>query len=174
MNPSNKPGPPQNSFATAEQSRILSTMTRGSLPLDKHIDPHKLVERLADALRLVHAKDVIVTANRISFSGGIFRFVSNWNVLVPFSQGELIIDQVAGQLQYRVSLRQFVMILIVFSVFFLIYILALAGPLALIPVALAMTWLLGGLNLLIAKARFEYFLCKTIDATALPTGEQDW
>ena len=69
----------------------MLAMTRGSLPFDERIDPRRLADQLAEALRRVDARDVIATVDRVSFRGGVFRSVSNWNVLVPFSHGELII-----------------------------------------------------------------------------------
>ena len=67
----------------------MLAMTRGSLPFDERIDPRRLADQLAEALRRVDARDVIATVDRVSFRGGVFRSVSNWNVLVPFSHGEL-------------------------------------------------------------------------------------
>ena len=144
-------------------------MTRGTLPFGEHIDARRLAERLVDALQHVHARTVIATADRVSFTGGPFRLVSGWNVLVPFSRGELTIDEGAKLLQYKVSFRQLVLILVVCSVLALVFMVAWRLPLAMIPVALAVIWLwIGGMNVLIGRARFERFLRRAIDAAAIP------
>lgn len=149
----------------------LSTMNRGSLSFDDRIDPQRLAEHLADALRRVHAKDVSVSADRVSFAGGIFRFVSNWNVLVPFGHGELTINRSAKRLEYKVSFGQLALILVVFSMFAAVFMLASRFPPGMFLVGLAMIWLwIGGMNVLIGRVRFESFLRKTIDAAAVRAG----
>lgn len=149
----------------------LSTMNRGSLPFDERLDPLRLAEHLADALRRVHANDVSVSADRVRFAGGVFRFVSNWNVLVPFGHGELIINRDAKRLEYKVSFGQLTLILVVFSVFAVAFMLASRSPPGAFPVGLAIIWLwLGGMNVVIGRVRFESFLRKTLDTAAIRAG----
>jgi len=51
-------------------------------------DVNLVLNRVEQELAAVRATNVSRTANRITFKGGIFRFVSNWNLLVPIGYGK--------------------------------------------------------------------------------------
>ena len=44
-----------------------------------------------------------VRNNRVTFRGGVFRFVTNWNILVNFGFGDLAVDSDAREIHYRLS-----------------------------------------------------------------------
>lgn len=67
-----------------------------------------LSAHLANRLHDVSAKEVSVEGNSVSFVGGVFRFVTNWNVLVPFGFGDLTIDSANCEVSFRLSYRQLV------------------------------------------------------------------
>ena len=67
-------------------------MYRRSIALETTVDARRLAGHLATCLRDVDARNVTVDGGRVQFHGGVFRMVSNWNVLVPFGSGELEVD----------------------------------------------------------------------------------
>ena len=81
-----------------------------TMDFNHEVDPAILPSHLADCLRRVSARSVTVEGNHVAFVGGLFRFVSNWNVLGPFGFGDLTIDSSTHQIQYRVSLRQLIVV----------------------------------------------------------------
>ena len=118
----------------------------------------------------VHAKNVVELPDRVTFTGGFFRFVSNWNVLLPFTTGEILINTTARRLEYRVSFTQLVGALVVFTVFATAFMLIGRFPMPMIPIFLAVMWLwLGGGNVLIGIVRFESFLRRTVHDAAKVT-----
>ncbi len=60
------------------------------LDFDHDVDLAKLPAHLADCLLDVKAFAVEVEPSRVTFRGGIFRFVSGWNVLTAFDRGEIV------------------------------------------------------------------------------------
>lgn len=60
------------------------------------------------ALRAVRASDIFRDGNRISFRAGIFRFVSNWNILVPVGSGWIQIEP--GNIYYSFSCMELLVI----------------------------------------------------------------
>jgi len=75
-------------------------MKSGRLDFGPEIDPSLLPAHLAECLRSVDADAVEITNNRVTFEGGVFRFVTNWNVLVPFGFGDVIVDSEARAVPY--------------------------------------------------------------------------
>jgi hypothetical protein len=102
-------------------------MKTGSVAIDHEIDPTLLPAHLAECLRGVDASAVEVSGNRVTFKGGVFRFVTNWNVLVPFGFGDLTVDSQSGEVRYRLSCRQLFIFLIVMTVVLTATLLVLAG-----------------------------------------------
>ena len=82
--------------------------TSGRVGIATEVSGPALVTHLADCLRDVYAKKVRIEGNRVSFVGGVFRFVTNWNVLVPFGYGDLTIDSATGEVSYCLRYVQFV------------------------------------------------------------------
>lgn len=143
---------------------MLSLTRTGSLSFDSGINPTALPPHLAECLRSVHASTVAIRGNCVAFTGGMFRLVSNWNVLVPFGSGDLAVDADFRQVRYRVNIRQLVLIgtamLGVGGAFILMSHVWL--PLLFLP--LMWLWLVGG-NVALGIFRFERFVARAI-ATA--------
>jgi hypothetical protein len=139
----------------------------GNIEFGPEVDAAALPAHLADSLRAAKATSVEVNANRVGFSGGMFRPVGNWNVLVPFEWGELVVDPEARQVQYVLSIGQ----LLVFATGlagFMGAFLVLATrswSLVVFPVFIWL-WLVGG-NLAIGLPRFRSFIRQAITTTSI-------
>jgi hypothetical protein len=83
-------------------------MHTGDVPFDDGVDLTVLPTHLAKCLRDVRAHAIEIEGSHIAFAGGMFRLVSNWNVLVPFGYGDLTVDPITRQVHYRLSSRQLV------------------------------------------------------------------
>ena len=70
------------------------------ISLEGSIDTHSIspeqvnavTERLVSALNRARASSVVCDGNTVTFRGGMFRLVFNWNVLVPVSRGTITIS----------------------------------------------------------------------------------
>lgn len=133
-----------------------------TLEIGDDIDLDALPAHLADRLRTVKADKVTVDGDRVAFTGGGFRWVTNWNALAPFGFGSLAVDRASHSIQYRLSLRQLaigVMLQTIVAMTFLVYMSRSYYVLMAIPVAWGM---LIGLNLAIGIPRFESFLRRAV------------
>jgi len=99
----------------------------GTVDFDPEINASLLPEHLASCLRSVDANDVQVTDKIVAFRGGIFRFVTNWNVLVAFGSGDLTIDPKRCKVQYCVSYGQFVILALITAFVVAAYLLIVGG-----------------------------------------------
>jgi hypothetical protein len=90
-------------------------MKMGAVDFDREIDPSQLPAHLASCLRSVDADAVEVRDNRVTFRGGIFRFVTNWNVLVAFGFGDLTVDSESRKVRYCLSYRQLVLFTVIMA-----------------------------------------------------------
>jgi len=73
------------------------------VPLDQGVDSDSLPAHLARCLRSVDASKVDIIGNRVTFTAGIFRLVSNWNILVGFGSGDLTVDSAACKVRYTLN-----------------------------------------------------------------------
>ena len=48
----------------------------------------RIAEKLAQGLGVERARHITVAENTVRFTGGFFRSVNRWNLLVPISRGE--------------------------------------------------------------------------------------
>jgi hypothetical protein len=78
----------------------------GTVVFDRAVDSRVLPGHLADCLRKIRASEVRVQGDQVMFEGGIFRFVTSWNVLYSFGSGNLSIDSPNLVVQYRLSFSQ--------------------------------------------------------------------
>jgi hypothetical protein len=141
---------------------------------DEAVDAERLPQHLAISLEKVKAKAVVVDHNRVSFKGGIFRLVTNWNLLIPFGFGDLTVDSSERQLNYRLSLRQLISAATLQLVGGTALAVAYSGEpprafLVLVPVFFAMVALMVGLNVLTGVTRFRAFLRRAVASAPLPT-----
>jgi hypothetical protein len=150
-------------------------MHTGDVPFDNGVDLTVLPTHLANCLRDVKAHAIEIEGSHIAFTGGMFRLVSNWNVLVPFGYGDLTVDAVTRQIHYRLSSRQLVITAVVVSVMLAVSVIvgmtASRGgpwqPILVIP--LIWIWIVGG-NLGIGLWRFQCFLRDAVSTAPRQTG----
>jgi hypothetical protein len=150
-------------------------MHTGDVPFEDRVDLTVLPTHLANCLRDVKARTIEIEGSHIAFTGGMFRVVSNWNVLVPFGYGDLTVDAITRQVHYRLSSRQLVVsatvLSIVLAIFVVVQVTASSGgpwqPILAIP--LIWVWLVGG-NLAIGLWRFQRFLRNAVSTAPRQTG----
>jgi len=126
------------------------------------VDVAMLPAHIADGLRHLDARAVEVNQNHVSFTGGIFRSVGNWNVLVPFGFGELAVDSDARHVRYRVSFRQLVIgatVMVGIMGGFIWY--ESHSWQGLLFAGIGWMWIVGG-NFALGISRFESFLRRVI------------
>ncbi|HKP48122.1 MAG TPA: hypothetical protein VJT50_16090 [Pyrinomonadaceae bacterium] len=118
--------------------------------------------RAARALDAWHARNITIAANRISFTGGIFRLVTNLNPLVPISSGHIEITQTDDEFVvfYEISFAEMLVIDSVMFLLFAGYILfspnAPAMPVGALVIFSVLGWLfLFGLNWLLGVVQFS-------------------
>jgi hypothetical protein len=149
---------------------MLSPIRTGAVPLDQGVDSDSLPAHLARCLRSVDASTVEIIGSRVTFTAGIFRLVSNWNILVGFGSGDLTVDSDACKVRYTLNCWQLVIVATVMIVFGAVILLASVSDsggktLSLLPVLPFMwLWLVGG-NLAIGIPRFKSFVTRAV-ATA--------
>jgi hypothetical protein len=80
------------------------------ISFDGNVDPTALPDPLAKCLRGVKASTVEVQGYRVVFSAGLFRLVSRLHVLDAFESGERMVDPEAHEVQYRLNIRQLVVV----------------------------------------------------------------
>src|SRR5215813_3759881 len=88
---------------------MFSLNLNGTRSFDTDVDLAALPTHLAYCLRSVRASKVEIQGDCVAFTGGIFRLVPNWNLLVPFGSGDLTVDRKSRKIHYRVSVRQMVL-----------------------------------------------------------------
>lgn len=98
----------------------------GTVNFDPDVDLSLLPGHLAACLRNAHANSVYVRDDRIAFRAGMFRLVTNLNVLVPFGFGDLSINSKTCVVRYCLSYRQFVVASIVAFGIMTIFLLSLS------------------------------------------------
>jgi hypothetical protein len=128
-------------------------------------DAHHILGHLRAALSAQHATDIHLSGNKVTFQVAIFRFVSNWNVLVPVDKGEIIVHSgTPGAVKYSFSfMRMFVSVTLMVILFFLLLLPNLrSNPLAVFAVPIIF-WLFGfGLNYIVAIFRLKDFVWHVI------------
>ncbi len=149
---------------------MLSPIRTGSVPLDHEVDSTSLPAHLAHCLHRVNASTVEIIGNRVTFTAGILRLVSNWNILVPFGSGDLIVDSDACKVRYTLNCWQLIVVATVMMVFAAAVLLASVTDSGgktlwlLLVVPFMWLWLVGG-NLAIGIPRFKSFVGRAV-ATA--------
>ena len=145
-------------------------MLTGNIKFDSDRTAAELASHLAECLRHVNARQVIVDGNRVTFRGGMFRFVSNWNVLVAFGSGEIRVDPENRQIEYRLNAAQLITVVtIMISIMALVMLGSsipdadrqLLGTVSPVIIAIGWAWLVGG-NLVIGLVRFNAFLRRSL------------
>jgi hypothetical protein len=123
-----------------------------------------LAKEIIESLEREKAKNVETTNNRITFTGGVFRPVSNWNVLVPITPGEIEIDGERHCIYYNIRFSQLI-IIGSFMVAFIVAAFAVSSgaPKTVLILGLPFIWFwLVGMNLIIDIPRFNRFIIRII------------
>jgi len=137
--------------------------TRSKLTIPKPEDfPTDFITRATRALKAVSARNISVGGRRTSFTGGMFRFVLNWNILIQIGYGYIDLNETEDSfvVSYYASFRQMFVIVSVLVLVFGIDLfvndrMPLAGKLGLM--AFAWVFIFGG-NWIIAMFRFPSFV----------------
>ena len=132
------------------------------------VDMAVLPTHLANCLRGVEARAVKIEANRVRFRGGVFRVVSNWNVLCPFGFGDLTVHTNLHQVEYRLSVRELVLVGTTMTLSLTAFMLIESRSWHILA-AIPFFWLwLVGANLAIGFNRFKSFLQHAIETAPRP------
>ncbi|MDB5974928.1 MAG: hypothetical protein JWR07_1688 [Nevskia sp.] len=124
-----------------------------------------IADRIVAALVAVRASGVECRANRITFRGGIFRMVFNWNVLAAVSHG--VVDVQSGSKPmvdytfYCWEMLAFVMLPILFVV---LHTSINESPLVRFGIPVFIFLWLFGVNYFVARFRLPAFLRDAINA----------
>ena len=132
-------------------------MYAGCVQLDRLADPTTVADRLVSALRQARASSVAVDDHHIRFVGGLFRMVSNWNVLGLFDSGELYVDAAGRRVTYRLRFVELLVVATGMITFMGAAILIVSGFKTLIILPFMWLLLVGG-NLAIGIPRFHYLV----------------
>lgn len=122
-------------------------------------DVNFVLNTVEQELTAVRATNVSRTANRVTFKGGIFRFVSNWNLLVPIGYGE--IEVLPDCVKYTFSCVQMLIgttVMVCVMGAFILYS-APVSTFSLIAPVIIWLWLFG-MNYLISAVRLPGFVRK--------------
>ena len=136
-------------------------MRTGAVDFGKEVDSSLLAAHVAARLRDVDANEVDVRPNRVTFKGGFFRFVTNWNILVSFGFGDIVVDHDTHEIRYRLSYRQLVIYSAIMFGVMCLFLLTFSGTQGMISgiwtiLGLLLIWLcIGFLNVTIGVWRFE-------------------
>jgi len=134
----------------------------------KNHAPENLLRSIISSLKKVKASNIRNDQNRITFSGGILRFVMGWNILCAISSGEITFEKNNDKLSLNYHLKFTEMFVIV-----TIMVLGFMGPFIfqarnlspfpkIIILLFMWLWLFGG-NYLLTIFRFPGFIRKMTD-----------
>ena len=118
--------------------------------------------RATRALVAARARDISVNGSRISFTGGMFRFVFNWNILIQIGYGHIDLRETedAFVVSYYASFRQMAIVVSLLVLFLGVTVfmrdhMSLVGTLA----VMAFAWLfLFGANWAVGMVQFPSFV----------------
>ena len=139
----------------------LSAQGAIEVPLTRAEDAERLIKALETALRNESASEMSRHANELTFRGGIFRLVSNWNQLVAITSGLVRFSFSAdhARIEYRITFTQMLALVPAMLAFFCLP--ALSAPRFEFPpwpfFVLIAAWLFGG-NYFMTRYRFPRFL----------------
>lgn len=84
------------------------------------LTPQSLHSRIKEGLKKVKAKNIRTDTNSISFSGGIFRLVPNWNLLTAISSGVVRIESSSDKISVVYNLR-FIEVFVIVTVMVFVF-----------------------------------------------------
>lgn len=144
----------------------ISTINKIVLPNNFGIQSvEELVSNISAGLVKVKPSKLKVVGNEIEFSGGIFRFVWNTNILVPVSSGKIVVEKTGDLFAVTYELKFLEILLFASTIIPLFF-----GPVLFTKESiqwyfkigfLVFAWLwLFGMNYLITIIRFPGFIKK--------------
>lgn len=125
------------------------------------------LDRLAAGLERERPRTLVRHLDHLDFQGGVFRWVSSWNLLLPVDRGWVAVTDAAEGLRvtYELSYRQlFVIVTAMVGIFLAPAVLTvrLTPPLGkVLLIAGAWAWLFGG-NFFTTAVRFPRFIRRAI------------
>ena len=135
---------------------------------DKAIDDSILAKEIVKNLEKVRARNIEIIGNRITFTGGLFRFVTNWNILVPITRGEIRIDRTNQCVQYTLNFSQLIIIGTIMVIAAGIFAISNGAPASFLLFTLPFIWIwLVGMNLIIGIPRFNALIRSIIKSAGL-------
>lgn len=127
----------------------------------RSVTADSLAEALCERLRELRGRNIEIKGDTVCFTGSYLRCVTNWNVLVPITRGEVRIDRDAMVVRYHLTFTG-IAIAMPLGVGLTLLMAAINGfP---VPVSILVTWfvLLGlggvGASIAIGIHRFDAFL----------------
>jgi hypothetical protein len=142
---------------------------RFALPSSTPEQADDIASRIVVELRQVRATDIQREGSSITFGGGMFRRVGNWNLLVPVGHGVIEVHAgVDAEVRFRFSCVQ-ALVITTLMVAFVVAIMNFGSstdlPIAFRLGAPAFMWLwLFGMNYAIAAARLPRFVRRAASA----------
>ena len=125
----------------------------------------EVLSHLAQALTDVKGSPQ-VQGGRVSFTGGVFRAVSNWNVLYPITEGfiEVQPEQDFYVISYELNFKQIlVMASVIAGVLFLMSAVVGQAPVVAVFFLCSFVWLaIFGMNYVRAMATFPGFITRAL------------
>ena len=100
---------------------VDGTITLVEPPSDEEV--LRVVERIKALLERARTSSISHSGSGVTFRGGLFRFVSNWNVLVPFGWGRIDVEAVQGALviHYHLSTVQILLLMLALTAVNVVY-----------------------------------------------------
>lgn len=149
---------------------LFPSTVEGTITMRSSAEPDESVEHALAALTIRLRKQkpdrLVRTTNKVSFNGGVLRFVPSWNLLAPITAGEISVtsDGQVLTIRYKVTFTQLIIIgtaltLWIGSSFWQATSFPLLGKI--VGLLSMWLWLVGG-NYLLTAVRFPAFLRSTV------------
>ncbi len=104
------------------------------------------------------------TGDTIEFKAGMFRFVSNWNLLIPFSSGRITFNKVESSIKYTLSFKELIVFGMVGTVYMTAFPLLNGAPIVFVLISPLLVWgWVVGMNVLIGLSRFNSLIKTCIE-----------
>lgn len=137
-------------------------------------DRDTFLKAMVEQLKAEKATSILVTGNRITFKGGLFRFVSGWNILTSVSSGYIEALPTRGGLfvTYYLSFRQLLIVATALGFVFMGDLLREKSLpiIAKIGIPIVTLLFLFGMNFLMTVIRFPSFIERALQRSLVARG----
>jgi hypothetical protein len=142
----------------------ISLVGEFEIKMKESEDVKSVLNKIEEGLDSVRATSIVCTNNKVTFRGGIFRLVTNWNILVPVCYGEIEVQPGnPGSVKYKFSCVEMLVITAIMVVLMGGFILSSIPISAFSILAPLIMWLwLFGMNYLTAMLRLPAFVKKIV------------